>query len=176
MKRILQLGLVCVAIGIIAASTSCQKAYNADPYPGQDTTKNPMRGDFTAIVDGVSFVANSKYASDHTDNNGIRTITVSGIMDSKAKDPQNNQSISITITNYNGPGIYPIQMGTAGIYLNQVNGTYTNYLAKTDSAALIQITNDQGTIDGNFNFVVAPNGLGTADNHNISNGSFSVPK
>lgn len=176
MKKILHLGLVIASIGIIAAATSCSTAYNAAPYPGQDTTKNAFRGDFTANIEGVVFVANSKYAYDHT-TDGIRTISVSGIMDSKAKDPKNNQTISLSITNYNGPGVYPIQMGTVGTYINLVDGVPTSYLAKTgDTVALIQITNDQGTIDGTFNFVVAPNGIGTTDNHNVSNGAFSVPK
>jgi len=176
MKKILQLGLVCVGLGITALSTSCQKNYDALAYPGQDTTKNTLRGTFTATIDGVAFSADNKYASDVTNNN-IRTITVSGVMDSYDKDPLNNQSLALSITNYTGPKVYPIVYGTAGVYINQVNGVSTSFLAKTgDTLALIQITNDVGTIDGTFNFVVAPNGIGTANNHNVSNGSFSVPK
>jgi hypothetical protein len=176
MKKILQLGLVCAGIGIIALSSSCSKDYNALAYPGQDTTKNTFRGSFSATIDGVAFSAENKVAYDNTNNN-IRTISVSGVIDSYDKDPKTNQSLSLSITNYKGPGVYPIIQGTAGIYINQVNGTYTNYLAKTgDTLALIQITNDAGTIDGTFNFTVAPNGIGTADNHQITSGSFSVPK
>lgn len=176
MRKILQLGLVCAGIGIIAAASSCSKPYNAAPYPGQDTTKNTFRGSFTATIDGEAFSAENKWASDVTDN-GLRTITVSGVMDSKAKDPSTNQTISLSISDYKGPGSYPIVFGTAGSYIVLDKGTPTSYLAKTgDTLALIQITNDAGTIDGTFNFVVAPNGIGESDNHNVNNGAFSVPK
>jgi len=176
MRKILQLGLVCAGIGLIAAASSCSKAYNSGPYPGQDTTKNTFRGSFTATIDGVPFSAENKYASDVTQN-GLRTVTISGVMDSKAKDPSTNQSISLSISDYKGPGTYPIVFGTAGTYIVQDKGTPTSYLAKTgDTLALIQITNDAGTLDGSFNFVVAPNGIGESDNHVINNGAFSVPK
>jgi hypothetical protein len=141
-----------------------------------DTIKNALRGNFTATVDGVEFVANAKYASDQVVG-GVRTLTVSGVMDSKTKNPKYNQTISLSISNYEGPKTYPIQFGTAGIYTVQDNGVYTPYLAKTgDTMALITITKDQGDIEGTFNFVVAPDGLGTANNHSINNGSFSIPK
>ncbi|MFA6059400.1 MAG: hypothetical protein WC756_14435 [Taibaiella sp.] len=177
MKKIFQLALVCAGIGIVAASTSCSSVYDATPsVPGRDTIKNALRGNFTATVDGVEFVANAKYASDQTVD-GIRTITISGVMDSKIKDPKTNQSISLSITNYEGPKTYPIQFGTAGVYVVQEDGVYTTYLAKTgDTMALINITKDQGDLEGTFNFVVAPNGMGTANNHSIYNGTFSVPK
>lgn len=176
MRKILQLGLVCAGIGIIAAASSCSKPYNAGPYPGQDTTKNSFRGTFTATIDGEAFSAENKWASDVT-NNGLRTLTVTGVMDSKAKDPSTNKTISLSINDYKGPGFYPIQFGTAGSYIILDKSTPTSYLAKTgDTLALIQITNDAGTVDGNFNFVVAPGGIGESDNHTISNGAFSVPK
>ena len=176
MKKILLFGLVCAGVGIIALSSSCQKNYDALAYPGQDTTKNTFRGSFTAVVDGVAFSAENKYAHDTTISN-IRTITVSGVMDSYDKDPKTNQSIAFTISDYKGPGSYYISPGVAGIYVNQVNGTYTTYIAKAaDSANVITITNDAGTIDGTLNFAVAPNGLGTSDNHNVATGVFSVPK
>lgn len=176
MKKILQLALVCGGFGLIAMSTSCSKDYNSLAYPGQDTTKNTFRGTFTASVDGDFFSAENKWAHDTTIDN-VRTITVSGVMDSKAKDPTTNRSIALSITNYMGPGTYVIQYGTAGVYINQDKGVSTSYAAKTgDTLALINITNDQGSLDGNFSFVVAPNGLGESDNHNITDGSFSVPK
>lgn len=177
MKKIFQLAFVCAGFGILTMAASCSSNYDATPdIPGRDTTKNAMRGDFTAIVDGVNFTANWKYTSDVT-MNGVRTISISGIMDSKVKDPQTNQTISLTITNYMGPGTYPIQLGTAGMYTNMVDGVATSYLAKTgDSAAVITITADQGNMQGTFNFVTAPNGLGDADNHPVTAGSFDVPK
>jgi len=178
MKKILQLALVCAGIGLFAASfTSCSSEYDATPQvPGRDTIKNPLRGTFTAVIDGETFVANSKYVSDKTVD-GVRTLVVSGVMDSKIKDPKNNKSISLTITNYMGPGTYPIQMGTVGMYSVQDDGTYTHFLAKTgDETFVVTITKDQGDVEGSFNFVVAPNGMGTADNHTISNGAFSIPK
>lgn len=177
MKKIFQLALVCAGIGIVAASTSCSSVYDATPsVPGRDTIKNALRGNFTATVDGIEFVANAKYASDQTVD-GIRTITISGVMDSKAKDPKTNQSISLSITNYEGPKTYPIQFGTAGIYVVRKDGVATTFLAKAgDTMALINITKDQGDLEGTFNFVVAPNGLGTANNHSVYNGAFSVPK
>jgi hypothetical protein len=177
MKKIFQLALVCAGIGIVAASTSCSSVYDATPsIPGRDTIKNALRGDFTATVDGVEFVGNAKYASDQTVG-GVRTITITGVMDSKAKDPKTNQSISLSITNYLGPKTYVIQSGTAGMYTVKDDDVSTTYLAKTgDTMALISITKDQGDLEGTFNFVVAPGGMGTANNHSISNGAFSVPK
>lgn len=177
MKRILQLALLCAGIGIFAASTSCSSTYDATPeIPGRDTMKNPLRGNFTATVDGVTFVANSKYVSDQT-NDGVRTLTISGVMDSPNKDPQTNQTITLSITNYNGIGSYVIQSGTAGLYTVLDDGEPTLYRAKSnDTAAVITVTSDQGNVQGSFNFVVAPNGLGTADNHAISGGSFDIPK
>jgi hypothetical protein len=177
MKKNFQLALVCAGIGIVAASTSCSSTYDATPsIPGRDTIKNALRGNFTATIDGVEFVANTKYANDQTVG-GVRTITISGVMDSQSKDPKTNTTISLSITNYQGPKTYPIQFGTAGTYIVQKNGVYTTFLAKTgDTLALVNITKDQGDLEGTFNFVVAPGGMGTANNHNVTNGTFSVPK
>lgn len=177
MKKIFQLGLVCAGIGIIAAASSCSKAYNSDAYPGQDTTKNSFRGTFTATIDSVAFSAENKWASDTKDDAGVRHISITGTMDSKAKDPATNKTISLMIDDYKGPGVYPIQFGTAGNYISLDKGVPTSYLAKTgDTLALIQITSDGTSLEGTFNFVVAPGGIGTSDNHNVSNGAFSVPK
>lgn len=177
MKKILQLAFVCAGFGILTAATSCSSEYDATPTdPTKDTTKNAMRGDFTAMVDGVNFVANWKYASDKTVD-GIRTLSISGVMDSKTKDPSSNQTITLSITNYAGPASYPIQLGTAGTYTVMDKGVTLTYLAKAgDTASMITITGDQGNVTGTFNFVTAPNGLGDADNHNIATGSFTVPK
>lgn len=177
MKKIIQLVLVCAGIGIMAASTSCSSNYDATPtVPGKDTIKNPLRGDFTAMVDGQSFIANSKYVSDKTEN-GVRTLTVIGYMDSPNKDPEKYKSIALSITNYNGPGNYPIQLGTAGLYLIVDKTVQTPYLAKAgEEAHTITITSDGDNVEGTFNFIVAPNGIGTADNHTISEGKFNIPK
>ncbi len=78
---------------IFAAATSCSSVYDAAPeIPGRDTIKNPLRGEFTATVEGIYFAANSKYVSDQTVG-GVRTLTITGIMDSKIKDPSTNQTI-----------------------------------------------------------------------------------
>lgn len=178
MKKIFQFALVCAGVGIIAASnSSCSSEYDATPtVAGRDTIKNPLRGSFTATLDGVEFVANSKYVSDQTVS-GIRTLTISGVMDSPNKNPETNKTISLSITNYQGPKTYPIQLGTVGTYINLDKSVPTPYLAKTgDTTYLITITKDQGDVEGSFNFVVAPNGLGSADNHNVNNGSFSISK
>lgn len=177
MKKILQLALVCAGIGIFAAATSCSSVYDAAPeIPGRDTIKNPLRGNFTATIEGAYFEANAKYASDVTAG-GVRTITVSGVMDSKTKDPKTNQTLTLSITNYNGPGTYPIQLGTAGAYIVTDKGASNTYLAKTgDTSAVIVITQDNPNLEGTFNFVVAPGGMGTANNYNVNNGVFSIPK
>jgi hypothetical protein len=177
MKKILQLALVCAGIGIYAASTSCSSAYDAAPeVPGRDTMKNPLRGDFTALIETVGFVANAKYVTDQTFG-GVRTLTISGVMDSKVKDPSTNQMITLTISNYGGPGVYPIQLGTAGAYIVTDKGEVTTYLAKTnDSAALINITQDQPNVEGTFNFTVAPGGMGNANNYHINSGAFNIPR
>lgn len=177
MKKIFQLALVCAGIGIITAATSCSTTYDATPtIPGRDTIKTGLRGDFTATVQGVEFVANTKYVSDQTVS-GVRVLTISGVMDSKAKDPKTNQTISLSITNYEGPKSYPIQFGTAGTYINMKESASSVYLAKAnDTNNVITITQDGSEVKGTFNFVVAPNGIGTADNINVANGTFSIPK
>jgi hypothetical protein len=177
MKKIFQLALVCAGIGIITASTSCSSTYDATPtIPGRDTIKTGLRGDFTATVQGVEFVANTKYVTDQTAS-GVRTLVISGVMDSKAKDPKTNQTISLSISPYEGPKAYPIQMGSAGVYINMKENASAAYLAKAnDTNNVIIITQDAGEVKGTFNFVVAPGGIGTADNINIGNGSFSIPK
>ncbi|RYZ40054.1 MAG: hypothetical protein EOP49_29810 [Sphingobacteriales bacterium] len=178
MRKILQLALICTGIGIVAASgTSCSSVYDATPaVPGRDTIKNPLRGTFTATLDGVEFVANSKYVSDQTIN-GTRTLTVTGVMDSPNKDPETNKTLSFTITNYEGPKTYEIQSNVVGLYVYQEKGVSTSFLARNgDPAWTVTITKDQGDVEGTFNWVVAPGGVGTADNHNVSNGSFSISK
>ena len=178
MKKILQLVMVCTGVGIIAMSTSCStKKYDADPsVPGRDTMKTYMRGDFTANINGVSFDAHTKYASDITVD-GTRSLSIAGIMDSYNKDPETNQTISLSIANYTGPNTYPIQFGVAGSYISLDGGVPTTYLAKTgDTIASITITSDGSNLKGTFKFVVAPNGMGEADNISISDGAFDVPK
>lgn len=179
MKKIIQLTLVCASIGILWLSgASCSTEYDAAPgVPGRDTMKNYMRGDFTALIGTENYIADMKYVSDTKDENDIRSINITGIMYSFDKNPKNFQTISLSISDYKGPGVYPIQLGTAGTYIRTDENVPTQYLAKTgDTLALIQITQDRGNMVGTFNFVVAPNGIGEQDNHAITNGAFNVPK
>lgn len=178
MKKLLQLTLACAGVGIMWLSgTSCGTDYNATPnMPGMDTMKNYMRGDFTAMLDGVNFIADMKYVSDVT-TDGVRNISITGEMHSFDKNPKYFQTITLTISDYKGPNTYPIQFGVAGIYTKTEEGTPTPYLAKYgDSIAAITITQDGSVMEGSFNLVVAPNGLGNDDNHTITNGVFKVPK
>lgn len=177
MKKFIQLAFVCLGIGVLSASTSCSSNYDATPeVPGKDTIRNPFQGDFTAVVNGVNFIAETKGYQDATVG-GVRVLTVYGVMNDAKKNPNSNQSINLSINNYNGPGLYYIQSGVAGVYTILDNGTPKVYLAKAnDSANLIQITADGDKVEGTFNFVVAPNGLGDDDKQNISDGKFSIPK
>jgi len=178
MRKILQLALICAGFGLVAASgTSCSTAYDATPaVPGRDTIKNPLRGTFTATLDGVEFVANAKYVSDQTVN-GVRTLTVTGVMDSPNKDPETNKTLSFTITNYEGPKTYDISSNVVGMYIYKEKNVATTFLARNGEPEwTVTITNDVGNIEGTFNWVVAPGGIGTADNHNVNNGSFSISK
>ncbi len=177
MKKILQLALVCLSIGLLSASTSCSSNYDAAPdVTGKDTIRNPFQGDFTAVVNGINFIADSKGYQDATVG-GIRVLTVYGIMNSANKNPLYNTSINLNINNYNGPGIYTIQPGTIGTYIILDNGTPRPYISKAgDTLSLIQITADGEKIEGKFNFVAAPDGMGNADNQNIAEGAFSIPK
>lgn len=177
MKKVLQLALVCLSIGLLSASTSCSSNYDAAPeVPGRDTIRNPFQGDFTAVVNGINFIADSKGYQDATVG-GTRVLTVYGIMNSSNKNPRYNTSINLSINNYNGPGIYTIQPGVVGTYIVLDDGTPKPYLAKAgDTTSIIQIVADGDKIEGKFNFVGAPDGLGEADNQRIADGSFSIPK
>jgi hypothetical protein len=181
MKKILQLSLLCATVGIGSLSlTSCSSSeYDATPeIPGRDTIKNDLRGEFTATVDGTNFIAEMKGARIHVSEEGIKSISIYGTMDSYNKDPETNQTIVLSIADYQGPNIYPIQFGNSGTYVVKEKDKPTRtYLAKTgDSALMIQITADNDNLEGNFNFVVAPDGIGDADNHSITSGKFTVPK
>jgi hypothetical protein len=177
MKKFIQLAFVCLSIGVISASTSCSSNYDAAPeVPGKDTIRNPMQGDFTAVVNGINFIADTKGYQDATVG-GIRVLTVYGIMNSPKKDPKYNTSINLNINNYNGPGVYTIQPGILGTYIVLDNGTPKAYISKAgDSASYIQIVTDGEKIEGKFNFIGAPDGLGGADNQSIADGNFSIPK
>lgn len=177
MKKFIQLAFVCLSIGVLSASTSCSSNYDAAPdVSGKDTIRNPMQGDFTAVVNGLNFIADTKGFQDATVG-GIRVLTVYGVMNSPKKDPKYNTSINLNINNYNGPGVYVIQPGTLGTYIVLDNGTPRPYISKAgDTTSMIQITADGDKIEGNFNFVAAPNGLGEADNQNVAEGKFSIPK
>ncbi|PSK92765.1 hypothetical protein [Taibaiella chishuiensis] len=176
MKKFIQLAFVCLSIGVLSASTSCSSNYDATPdVPGKDTMRNPFQGDFTAVVNGVNFIAETKGYQDATVG-GIRVLTVYGIMNSANKDPKSNTSINLNINNYNGPGVYYIQQGVAGVYTILNNGTPTAFLARVDSANMITVTGDGDKIEGSFNFTVTPDGLENPNQQNIADGKFSIPK
>lgn len=177
MKKILQLVMLCAGIGIFTLSSSCSTEYDATPeVPGLENQKNPLRGDFTAVIGGINFTANSKYATDETVD-GVRTLIVTGVMDSPEKDPAKNQTITLMITNYAGPNTYLIQSGTSATYIRMEENVPVTYLAKsTGEDAYITIAGDAGNLSGSFSFTVAPGGLGTADNITITSGAFNVPK
>lgn len=178
MKKFFYLALVCVSIGLLSASTtSCSSNYDAMPdVPGKDTIRNPLQGDFTAVVNGINFIADSKAYQDATVG-GVRVLTVYGIMNGVKKDPKYNTSINLSISNYNGPGVYIIQPGVMGTYIVLNDGVPNAYLSKAgDTTAMIQITADGENIEGKFNFTAAPNGMGEADNQSVAEGYFSIPK
>lgn len=176
MKKFIQLAFVCLSIGVLSASTSCSSNYDATPeVPGKDTIRNPFQGDFTAVVNGVNFIAETKGYQDATVG-GIRVLTVYGIMNSANKDPKTNTSINLSINNYNGPGVYYIQQGVAGVYNVLNNGTPSSFLAKVDSANLITVSADGDKIEGSFNFTATPDGTGDVNQQSIADGKFSIPK
>ncbi|MFT4061769.1 MAG: VCBS domain-containing protein [Edaphocola sp.] len=176
MKKFLQLSLLCAGLGIATLSSSCTSEYDATPgVAGRDTISTYLRGDFTATVDGESFVAFTKSA-EITSDNDVRTLTVVGQMDSEDKDPNSNKTLYLYITNYQGAGSYPIASGVSGTYQVLEDGVSTSYLAKgNDTTALIIVNSDNGTVSGTFNFTVAPNGTGTSNNHSVVDGKFSIP-
>lgn len=177
MKKILQLVMLCAGIGVFALSSSCSTEYDATPeVPGLENQKNPLRGDFTAVVEGVDFKASSKYVTDQTVD-GVRTLIITGVMDSQEKDPKKNQTITLMISNYAGPNTYLIQSGTSGTYIRMEDNVPVTYLAKsTGEDAYITIGGDAGNVTGSFSFVVAPGGMGSADNITVTSGAFNIPK
>ncbi len=174
----LRLASIFAGIGFFAlTAVSCSSTYDATPdVPGKDTIKNTMRGEFTAVVDGVPFSADLKTFEDHTIEE-IRNLVVIGEQFNYDRDPNFGKSISISISNYAGPNTYLIDWSTVGTYANIENGEISFYQAKAgDSLASVTITQDGDRLEGTFNFIVAPNGTGDADNHVIAEGKFSIPK
>lgn len=175
----LRLACLFAGVGLLAlATTSCSTSYDASPdVPGKDTIKNFLRGEFTALVDGVQFTADMKQFSDNT-TEGVRSLGIVGNQFSYNKDPKNYSVITLTINNYTGPNTYLIDRSiTNGGYSSVIDGLTSIYFAKAgDSLSTITITNDGDKVEGSFNFIVAPNGSGEADNHVISSGSFSIPR
>lgn len=179
MTKFLRLALYCAGLGIIVASSSCSSEYDPTPgVPGRDTIRNAFLGDFTAVVDGVQFVANTKYYSDNTTDN-IRTLSISGVMDSKIKDPDSNQTISLAIFDYQGPNTYPLtQAGVTASYILKKEGKSTVYSASSLSEdSYITITADGDNIEGSFRFLTTF-GTDTLSGGNImiTNGQFSIPR
>jgi len=179
MRKIFPLALVFAAVSLL--SISCSTDYDASPeVAGKDTIRNPFQGDFTAIVNGVQFTADTKSFTDNTVNN-IRSVSFSGTQDSYNKDPKTNSTITVVIPNYTGPHSYAVDGGMSGggtgMYIAMDSGTTKNYVAKpNDSLSVINITSDGDKWEGSFNFVAAPSGSGDADNIIISQGSFSIPR
>jgi len=177
MKKLLQIALICGGVGLIAAASSCSSTYDAYPdVPGRDTIKNTMRGDFTATIDGVHFAADVKTVVDTTID-GVRSITLSGNMFSWDKNPKSYQNLTLSIADFQGPNTYQIQLGVAGTYIVVEEGEpYARYAKNDGDEAYITITSAGDKLEGTFQFVVAPNGLGNDNNANITSGKFSVPK
>src|SRR5690606_39135005 len=140
------------------------------------TMKNTLRGEFTAVIDGMPYTAQNKTYQDQTIEE-TRSLTIVGSHFAAATKGKDGQVITLNIHNYTGPNSYVIDWSTNGVYTHIVEGEPTNYISKSgDSLSYIIITNDADKIEGSFQFNVAPNGSGNADNHVIANGSFSIPR
>ncbi len=177
MRKIVQLALTCAGLGLFTGATSCGTDYDATPeIEGKDTIKNRLRGEFKAMIDGVQFIADSKVIQDYMVND-MRTISLSAVQDNYNKDPKIFSSITISISNYVGPGEYPIRFDVAGVYTNvDSSGTHSYYAQASDSSlSVINITSDADKLEGTFSFVTKSTGTGGAPIY-ITNGSFNVPK
>lgn len=157
--------------------SSCATDYNATPEnTDKGEVRNDFQGDFRAIIDTVDYLAELKYYTDNTVE-GIRSITVSGVMQSKKRDPETFQNITLMISNFEGPGIYPIDGLTTATYLNSVEGEKYLYIAKQEMEEnTITITDVDSKIEGSFNFTVEGGEEGQNRLLDIKGGSFSIPR
>lgn len=168
---------MCAGLGLALFTSSCGDDYDAYPtVPGKDTMRNPMLGDFKATVDGVEFIADSKYISDVT-TDGVRSVVITGVMDSYNKNPKSNTTITLNITHYEGPNTYPIGWNNIATLIKLEDGVTRVYKAKAEGdESYISISADADRLQGSFKFTVAPDGVGNVDTIPITSGEFNIPK
>lgn len=175
MKKIL-----LVAIALLGANlyfASCSSKYDANPTVNNSGVRNPMQGDFTATIDGDSFIANEKTFTDTTDDNDIRYLSIVGLAYSADMDPVKSKTIALIIPNYLGPRSYAMDgLVTGELFISDSLGIHAYTTFPGDTLSLITLTDDGSTLEGSFYFRVLPAQNNSLDTISIANGSFKIPR
>src|SRR5690606_35755086 len=116
MKNMFRLASLIAGIGLLTFSfTSCSSDYDATPdVAGKDTMKNTLRGEFTAVIDGMPYTAQNKTYQDQTIEE-TRSLTIVGSHFAAATKGKDGQVITLNIHNYTGPNSYVIDWSTNGV-------------------------------------------------------------
>lgn len=172
MKKMFSLFLYA---GLAFGAVSCSSEYDASPELDKDDIKSQLRGEMTAVLqDTLPFDADTKTYF-HTNEEGISTLSVSGMEFSEDKDPNYSKSITLTISDYQGPETYIPGLNAMAMYNVVEDGVLLSYLSETNDESYITITQDGDKWEGSFQFVVRrQDGQGEAVR--VKQGSFSIPK
>lgn len=177
MKRNALLSITLIAAALIWSSCT-NKNYDATPtIPGKENIRNPFQGDFTAMINGNHFTANTKYVYDST-SNGIRLLAIMAQQYNYNMDTTRYKMISFSIYDYKGPKTYFLAQNAAGIYTDvdsNVTYNYTTVSPASDTLSAVTITTDQSSYQGTFNLMMVQTGNIT-DTVFISSGQFNIPK
>lgn len=164
-------------LGLNLCFTSCSSDFDANPETDYNDIRNPLQGSFTAMVNGVQFIADEKGIIDSSFND-FRVLSISGRAYSPDKEPQKYQVINLAISDYSGPRAYALDGNASGQYVITDSNNVQLFMSYAgDTLSMINITKDDGTLEGNFNFRVVPTGNNqNQDTITIAEGNFSIPK
>lgn len=173
-KTILSLLAVITGITWLTFSTSCQKDYNATTADDTMIVRNPMQGQFSCLLNGIYYEADLKY---YWDTAG--TLSISTERFSPDKSERVYKTLAFTIHPYELPGTYKTSSGKVqGAYVNVDSFQTDNYyIVSVDTFENVTVTDNSGSVKGNFFFTLRPVGA-TDDSQDIkvTNGAFDIPK
>lgn len=171
---------VCGLLSLGLFLGSCGADYNANP-DADGSVRNPLQGEFTAVINGQPFLGEQKNLVD-TGVDAGRTISISGLAYSQDRSPHKTQAITLIAPGYNG-GVQFFDMNSLLIGMYTV--TDTNWaqvyvpLEFGDTLSYLSIDKaDDKSVSGTFSLVLVPEG-----NHNqgrdtlyITDGAFDIPR
>ncbi|HLS71922.1 MAG TPA: hypothetical protein VK027_09685 [Chitinophagaceae bacterium] len=185
--RKLILGSLCLAF-----LASCTKDYSPMDI---DDSRNPLEGTFTYTLDGKEITANAKSVSLTKDEDtGIKTLIVSGVKYSSDMEVVKSNSLTFTISHYDGEKKYTMSeymmaTYTKGDHLDKSAdfSLQKNYLSintvanpnpdEEDFQSYVNIESDGDTFKGDFDLWLVytnPQDASIKDTIHIEGGKFEI--